>query len=86
MPKPAMARPAIRGTRLVAVADRRAPASKGTALAANAFFLPRLFASVLPLRLPMAAPASRLLTTCHMQLDPIRAELQLHSLCGKAES
>ena len=64
MPMPETTRPATMEVRLLAVAASRAPASRGMAVSSSVALRPRESARPLPPRLPTAAPASRLLTTC----------------------
>jgi hypothetical protein len=61
---PAKKRPATITLRLVAAADSSGPASMGTAHNMKEARLPNASASDPPVRLPTAAPARVLLTTC----------------------
>lgn len=65
MPMPASTRPAMMPVRLEAVAASSAPPSRGMASSSSVVLRPSESARPLPPRLPTAAPASRLLTTCN---------------------
>ena len=64
MPKPVMARPASMMVRLPARADSRGPRNRGMESSRKALRRPRLSARLCAVRLPTAAPASTVLTTC----------------------
>ena len=67
MPMPDSTRPAMMPVRLEAVAASSAPPSRGMASSSKVVLRPSESARPLPPRLPTAAPASRLLTTCSRQ-------------------
>jgi len=63
MPRPASSLPARMVVREVAQAHKREPARVGMTSRRRAFLRPKESARPLPAKLPMAAPARRLLTT-----------------------